>query len=134
MSAHRIVADFLTARNPIENYLQLGLPLTLLHVNSIFRTLEGLETFLGIWKEKHGGVEPIRVIDAIEKLTSKVRNERKIEVCPVAQASPKPEPPLSEDQPRRCSRSFLWLAPRQLTNPLSKLYLYEVRYLCRAIH
>lgn len=75
MSAHRIIADFMKASTPIEQHLQLGRPLATLQLDSISLTVEGLETFLSIWKKKHGITESTRAVDTIEKLAP--RRKRK---------------------------------------------------------
>jgi len=50
----RLVADFMTASTPLEQYLQQGGPLTDLQVESVSITVGNLQTFLVIWKRKHG--------------------------------------------------------------------------------
>ena len=55
--AHRLVADFMTASTPLEQYLQQGGPLTDLQVESVSITVKNLQTFLDIWKRRHGEKE-----------------------------------------------------------------------------
>ena len=52
--ANNIIAQFMTASAPLEQYLQHRGPLTDLQLESVSLTVAGLQTFLDIWKKKHG--------------------------------------------------------------------------------
>jgi hypothetical protein len=52
--ANRLIADFMTASSPIENYLQQDLPLTAMQWDLIHQTITGLQIFADKWKQKHG--------------------------------------------------------------------------------
>lgn len=48
--ANRLIADFMTASNSLEQYLHKKGPLTDLQYESITTTVDGLRTFLQTWK------------------------------------------------------------------------------------
>lgn len=50
----RLLANFMSASAPMETYLQQGGSLTPLQLESLSLTIQGLQSFLGIWKRKHG--------------------------------------------------------------------------------
>ena len=50
----RLLATFMSASAPMETYLQQGGALTPLQLESLSLTIEGLQSFLAIWKRKHG--------------------------------------------------------------------------------
>jgi len=54
VTARRIIAQFLSSSTPIEEYLKRGGPLTHLQLESLTLTVDSLQTFLDIWKMKHG--------------------------------------------------------------------------------
>jgi len=53
VTTHRLIADFMTASTPVETYLQQDGRLTDLELQSLSLTIDGLQTFLNIWKTKH---------------------------------------------------------------------------------
>jgi hypothetical protein len=50
LRANRLIADFMTASNRVEQYLHKKGPLTDLQYESITTTVDGLRTFLQTWK------------------------------------------------------------------------------------
>lgn len=52
--SYQLIATFMTASTPLEQYLQQGRPLTDLEVGSVSITVKNLQLFLDIWKRKHG--------------------------------------------------------------------------------
>ena len=52
--SHRLIAQFMSASSPLEEYLRQGGALTPLQLQSICTTISGLQTFVDIWKSKHG--------------------------------------------------------------------------------
>jgi hypothetical protein len=54
LEAQRLIANLLSSSAPVEVYLQQGGPLTDLQLHSLSLTIEGLQSFLAIWKRKHG--------------------------------------------------------------------------------
>ena len=52
--AHRLIANFMTASTPLEQYIQQGSPLTDLEVESVSMTVKNIQIFLDIWKRRHG--------------------------------------------------------------------------------
>jgi hypothetical protein len=58
--SHRLVANFMTASTPLEQYLQQGKPLTELEADSIEVTVDSLKIFLDSWKRKHAQKNKIK--------------------------------------------------------------------------
>jgi hypothetical protein len=54
LDAQRLIANLMSASAPREMYLQQGKPLTDLQMESLALTIEGLQTFLDVWRRKHG--------------------------------------------------------------------------------
>jgi len=54
LDPQRLLANFMSASATMETYLQQGGSLTPLQLESLSLTIEGLQSFLGIWKRKHG--------------------------------------------------------------------------------
>ena len=52
--AQELIAKFMAASSPLEAYLQQKGPMTDVQLESLSVTLESLQTFLQIWKQKHG--------------------------------------------------------------------------------
>ena len=55
--AGHIIAKFMAASAPLEQYLQRGGALTKLQLESVSLTVAGLQTFLDIWKNKQATKE-----------------------------------------------------------------------------
>lgn len=51
--AHQLIAHFMSASVPLEQYLQRGKPLTLQEIDLISLTVMGLQTFIEVWKRKN---------------------------------------------------------------------------------
>jgi hypothetical protein len=49
----RLIANFMSASAPMEEYLRQGRPLTPQELESVSLTISGLQTFLDIWKRKN---------------------------------------------------------------------------------
>ena len=54
LDPQRLLANFMSASALMETYLQQGGQLTPLQLESLSLTIEGLQSFLDIWKRKHG--------------------------------------------------------------------------------
>ena len=54
LEAQRLIADLMSASAPVESYLQQAQPLTPIQLESLSLTIDGLQSFLSIWKRKHG--------------------------------------------------------------------------------
>jgi len=50
---HRVIAAFMSASTPVEEYLRQGRPLTAREFESISLTIKSLQTFLDVWKKKN---------------------------------------------------------------------------------
>jgi hypothetical protein len=50
---HRLVANFMTASTPLEQYLHQGGPLTDLQIESVSLTVKNLQLFIDFWKRRH---------------------------------------------------------------------------------
>jgi len=48
----RLLANFMSAAVPLEDYLRQGKPFTRIQLEAITSTLSGLQTFLDVWKRK----------------------------------------------------------------------------------
>ena len=53
VETQRLIAHLMLASAPVEEYLQQNKPLTAQQYESLSLTLEGLQTFLEVWKRKH---------------------------------------------------------------------------------
>ena len=53
-TTRRLIAEFLSSSTPVEQYLKRGGPLTDLQLEALSLTVDSLQTFLDIWKMKHG--------------------------------------------------------------------------------
>ena len=51
---HQLVANLIAASFPLEKYLQQKQPLTDLEIESLSMTVNGLQSFIDIWKKTHG--------------------------------------------------------------------------------
>ena len=59
VASHRLIAEFLSSSTPVEEYLKRGGPLTDLQLEALSLTVDSLQTFLDIWKMKHGKKDKI---------------------------------------------------------------------------
>jgi hypothetical protein len=53
VATQRLIAHLMSASVPVEEHLRQGKPLTTQQFESLSLTIEGLRTFMGIWKRKH---------------------------------------------------------------------------------
>jgi len=53
LQTNQLLATFMSASAPIEAYLQEGGPLTPLQLQSLTLTIDGLQSFLNRWVNKH---------------------------------------------------------------------------------
>ena len=58
-TTRRLIAQFLSSSTPVEEYLKRGGPLTDLQLEALSLTVDSLQTFLDIWKMKHGKKDKI---------------------------------------------------------------------------
>lgn len=58
-TTRRLIAEFLSSSTPVEQYLKRGGPLTDLQLEALSLTVDSLQTFLDIWKMKHGKKDKI---------------------------------------------------------------------------
>jgi hypothetical protein len=49
-----LITNFISARQPVEKYVQQGGPLTDIQLQWIEVTISGLQTLVDTWKRKHG--------------------------------------------------------------------------------
>lgn len=52
--SQQLILKFMLASSPVEDYLRQNRPLSDRQVESLSVTLESLQTYLNIWKQKHG--------------------------------------------------------------------------------
>lgn len=50
---HHLIAHFMSASAPLEEYLRQGKPLTQRELELLSLTMTGLQTFMNVWKRKN---------------------------------------------------------------------------------